>query len=130
MRNRIRELRKAKGITMKQLGAVLGLAESTISQYETGKRDPDFDTISKIADYFGVSLEYLLNLDSDNEKPSIQAVDLFEGIGGKDPLGNLSKVDLSFYSDYAALSEADKETIRMMVNIMRGLRKNENPPQE
>ena len=76
MRNRIRALRKAKGITMKQLGAVLGLAESTISQYETGKRDPDFDTISKIADYFGVSLEYLLNLDSDNEKPSIQAVDL------------------------------------------------------
>ena len=60
MNNRIRELRKQKGITMKQLGSVLGLAESTISQYETGKREPDLKTLTMLADYFSVTTDYLL----------------------------------------------------------------------
>ena len=65
MRNRIRELRKAHGLTMKKFGAILGLGESTISQYETGKRVPDIDTLVKIADYFGVPLGYLVCLEED-----------------------------------------------------------------
>lgn len=63
MQNRIRELRKQKGITMKQLGAALGLAESTISQYETGKREPDLRTLVKISEYFGVRVEDILPLE-------------------------------------------------------------------
>ena len=47
MQNRIREIRKKHGITMKQLGQELGLGESTISQYETGKRQPDNETLLK-----------------------------------------------------------------------------------
>lgn len=58
--NRIRELRKQAKITMKQLGLILGLAESTISQYETGKREPDHKTLLKISEYFHVSVDYLL----------------------------------------------------------------------
>ena len=60
MNNRIRELRKKKGITMKQLGEIVDLAESTISQYETGKREPDNETLLKISEYFGVTVGYLL----------------------------------------------------------------------
>lgn len=58
---RMRELRKQKKITMKQLGVLVGCSESAISQYETGKREPDFETLLKIAEYFGVSTDYLLN---------------------------------------------------------------------
>lgn len=60
---KIRELRKAKKMTMKELGEVLGVAESTVSLYELGKREPDFETLRKIADYFNVSLDYLLGRD-------------------------------------------------------------------
>ena len=60
MKNRIRELRRAKNITMKQLGLSIGLAESTISQYETGKRQPDNTTLLKLSDYFGVTVGYIL----------------------------------------------------------------------
>ena len=63
MANRIRELRKAKRITMKQLGEAVDLAESTISQYETGKREPDNATLCRISDFFGVSVDYLLGRD-------------------------------------------------------------------
>ena len=52
MNNRIRELRKQHKMTMKELGAVVGLAESTISQYETGKRQPDNETLLKLGEYF------------------------------------------------------------------------------
>ena len=60
---RIRELRKAKGLTIKQLGASVGVAESTVSLYETGKHQPDFDTLKKIADVLDVSIDYLLERD-------------------------------------------------------------------
>lgn len=64
MANRIRELRKQRGITMKQLGEVVDLAESTISQYETGKRQPDNETLLKISEYFGVTVGYLLGYET------------------------------------------------------------------
>ena len=60
MPNRIRELRKAHCMTMKQLGAEIGVAESTISQYETGKRQPDNETLLKLGEFFEVSVDYLL----------------------------------------------------------------------
>ena len=56
----LRDLRKAKGISLKEFGKIIGVAESTVSLYENGKRQPDYDTLSKIADFFGVSTDYLL----------------------------------------------------------------------
>ncbi len=66
MQNRIRELRKAKNMTMKQLGEVIGVAESTISQYETGKRQPDNESLWKLGEYLGVTVGYLLGVE-DNQ---------------------------------------------------------------
>lgn len=57
---RIRELRKKCGITMKELGEIIGVAESTVSQYETGKRQPDYETLLKLGEYFGVTVDFLL----------------------------------------------------------------------
>ena len=72
---RLRELRKQKGLTMKQLGDLVGLAESTISLYETGKRQPDQDTMVFFADFFGISIDYLLGREEETEQASTQAVD-------------------------------------------------------
>lgn len=62
---RLRTLRKQKGITMKQLGAVVGVSESAISLYETGNRQPDNEQLKKFADYFGVTTDYLLERTDD-----------------------------------------------------------------
>ena len=56
----LRELRKAKGISMKTLGEYLGVSEGAVSQYETGKREADYETTLKAAEYFGVTVDYLL----------------------------------------------------------------------
>ena len=60
---RLRELRKLQGLSMKELGVKLGLAECTISLYESGKREPDNATLVRIADFFGVTVDYLLGRD-------------------------------------------------------------------
>lgn len=58
--NRLRQLRKEDNLTQKELAAKLGLAFSTISMYERGIREPDFETAEAIADYFNVSMDFLL----------------------------------------------------------------------
>lgn len=60
MQNHIREIRKALGLTMKELGAKIDVAESTISQYETGKRQPDNETLLKLGEALDVSVGVLL----------------------------------------------------------------------
>ena len=50
----LRELRCKKNITMRQVGNMVGVAESTICCYETGKRQPSLTTVKKIADLFKV----------------------------------------------------------------------------
>lgn len=57
---RIRELRKLKKISQKDLGKSLGLGNSTISNYESGYSSPDNETLSKIADVLEATTDYLL----------------------------------------------------------------------
>ncbi len=65
---KLKILRKERKLSLKELGKDLGLAESTISLYETGRRQPDYATLLNIANYFNVSVDYLLNRVADNEK--------------------------------------------------------------
>ena len=57
---RIRKLRKEKGITQKELADYLGVAVSAVNKYEAGKRMPVPETIAKMADYFNADTDYLL----------------------------------------------------------------------
>ncbi|MEI3337600.1 MAG: helix-turn-helix transcriptional regulator [Clostridium sp.] len=57
---RIRELRIEKELTQEDIAKMLNKSTNNISQYETGKRQPDINTIIKIAEYFNVSIDYLM----------------------------------------------------------------------
>lgn len=65
----LRGLRESKKMTMKSLGNVIGVAESTISLYETGKREPDIATLILLANYFGVTVDYLVGHE---KKPTVK----------------------------------------------------------
>lgn len=58
--DRIKELREERGILQRELANALKLTQQTISLYESNKREPDAETLSKIADFFGVSIDYLI----------------------------------------------------------------------
>ena len=57
---RLKEIRKAKGISQLKLAIDLNTNQNTISRYETGEREPGINELIKIADYFNVSIDYLL----------------------------------------------------------------------
>lgn len=56
----LKTLRKARGLTQDELAAQLCLKKSTISMYEGGNREPNFETMEAIADFFNVSLASLM----------------------------------------------------------------------
>ena len=57
---RLKELRKQRNLTQLKLAMDLNLSQNTISRYETGEREASYNELIKIADYFNVSVDYLL----------------------------------------------------------------------
>lgn len=57
---RLKELRKEKKLSLKETGELLGVAESTVSLYENGKREAPYSILHKTANLFGVSIDYLM----------------------------------------------------------------------
>lgn len=56
----ISELRSEKGIYQKELADYLKVSIGTISNYEQGIHSPDFETLCKLADYYDVSIDYMM----------------------------------------------------------------------
>ena len=59
-RMRLKELRKKRGISQLRLAIELGMNQNSISRYESGEREADYRTLIRLADYFNVSIDYLL----------------------------------------------------------------------
>lgn len=57
---RLQELRKERGLNQKDFAKAIGYSQSQISQWETGVNEPTASALIKIADFFDVSVDYLL----------------------------------------------------------------------
>ena len=64
---RLKELRKNKKISQLKLAMDLNMNQNSISRYESGAREADYKTLIAFADYFNVSIDYLLER-TDNPK--------------------------------------------------------------
>jgi transcriptional regulator with XRE-family HTH domain len=75
--DRLKELRKSNDLNQAELGKVLGVGKTTISMYENGNSTPNDEIKLKIAEYFDVSLDYLLgktnikNYETNNKNSTI-----------------------------------------------------------
>ncbi len=75
---RLKELRELKGLTQRDFAEIFGISKGTIGMWESGAREPrKLDVINRIADFFGVSVDYLLchtdekaPAPTDEEKPT------------------------------------------------------------
>ena len=63
---RLLELRKLAGLSQKELAKILNCSQNMISQWENGTRDPSTDTLKAMADYFNVTIDYLLGRTDEN----------------------------------------------------------------
>lgn len=64
---RLLEIRRKKHISQLKMALDLHVSQNTISRYETGEREPSIKMLIKIADYFDVSLDYLLERTPENK---------------------------------------------------------------
>ncbi|MBM7854195.1 transcriptional regulator with XRE-family HTH domain [Desulfohalotomaculum tongense] len=65
---RLVSLRKKAKFTQKELAAKLNIGRGALSLYEIGQREPDLETLNKIADFFNVSTDYLLGRTNSDTK--------------------------------------------------------------
>ena len=56
----LKKLRIARGLLQRQVADAIGVNRTTYVKYETGKSEPDYATLSRLADYFAVTIDYLL----------------------------------------------------------------------
>ena len=71
---RIKDLRQEADLTQEEFGKLFGIVKSTVSLYESGKSTPDDELKKKMAEYFNVSLDYLMGI-SDIRNPYINKED-------------------------------------------------------
>ena len=104
--NRLRFLRLEKGESLEKIAQYLNVTLQTISNYETEKRDMTPDTLLKLAEYFGVSTDYLLGKsDIRNPEKTIE-----------DPLG-LAKVGFSM-DNYNPPTDTQREQIKGLLEVI------------
>lgn len=110
MANRIRELRKQKNLTMKQLGEHLGMAENVVSRYETGKRQPDNEALVKFANFFNVSVGYLIGAEEPGGLPQTTRC-------VQESAPQYTDDEIRVIEIYRSLSQQGKEYILSQLNI-------------
>lgn len=86
---RLKKLREKSGLSQSELATRLNIAKSTLAMYETGKREPNFDMVQRIAEFFDISIDYLLCRTDDptppiEEKEKINIMDLKKALMEKE----------------------------------------------
>lgn len=64
MKTNLQILREANGLTQRQISVDLGITQQAYSRYERGDREPDLEMLCKLADYYGVTVDYLIGHES------------------------------------------------------------------
>lgn len=66
--NRLKELRTEKGVSQQVIADYLGITRQSYSNYELGNREADYETLSKLSNYFDTTVDYLIG-NSDSKSP-------------------------------------------------------------
>ena len=123
--NRIKELRAKKNMKQGELAAYLGVAQSTLSGWESEKYQIDNENLFKLADYFGVSVGYLLGKEEKSEikDSSNDTIDVQEKL--QELLSQLETKDSLMFSG-VALSDDSKELLAAALERILRLTKTVN----
>lgn len=101
--NRLKELRKEKKLTQEELASEIGVNEKTISRWENGESTIKSDKAQALADYFGVSVGYLLGYSNNLEANSVE---------------KLESVYIEFLGNITSISDIDLEDLKAFSNNM------------
>ena len=107
---RLKDVRNKFKMQQKDVCLSLNIPQNTYSQYENGKREPDSETLSRIADFFNVSVDYLLGR---TDEPSVKSLD-----------EQLEGIDFALWGEVRDLTDEEKQDIINFAKFTKSKRKN------
>ena len=113
---RLRELRTARNLTQTQLADRLGLSESGIQNYERGVRIPKCDVAVAMADFFAVSVDYILG--RSDETKVYNTIDVPAHISEQAFRLLMENSSDDFKTVYKLLRNADEETLKRLTGVI------------
>ena len=112
--NRLKALRNEHGMSQAEFAKKIGVAQNTVSNWENGNRLIDTDTVTRIADYFSVSVDYLLGRTDDiNQKTGEE---------------NITFDDFTYamYNESKELTDEDKQALLGMARLLKKKKESQN----
>lgn len=103
LKDNLKKLRESKGLTKKQTALELGISERAYITYEYGEREPKLETLQKLADFYGVTTDYLLG--RPGAKPPESPIDEF---AKAERLKELEKIIIK---EYLELGNEEREAV-------------------
>ena len=118
---RIKQLRKKKGVSQAELAELIGVKTNTVSTWERGTRKPDFEALNLLSNYFEVSFEYILG-SSDKEEARV--------VPTQDELDELASSALAdelydHVKKYSMLSNKSQKMIDVLISATYQMEKSE-----
>lgn len=112
-RTRIRELRERFGFNSQQSFAdAFGVAQSTVGNWEAGKREPNYETTIRLADFFHTSIDYLLGREDIKKEPATSS----HGKSNETYTPKISDDEYLIILAYRQASPADRQIIDNIVS--------------
>lgn len=112
----LKKARLKRGFSQVQIAEKLGVAKSTYSMYESGKREPNIDTIKKLSLLLDVSIDELFG----SKKEGFCVADIFSGVGSK--ADELAKT-IAAHFDGTEFTEAELDKIKEFAEFVKSNRK-------
>lgn len=104
---RLKKLREERGLSLDDLVSIFNINKSTLSRYENNLREAKQSVIVELADYFGVSTDYLLGRTDDPGQKTEPA-----------PQNESERLDAEFAQKFNLLSESEKQAIAAMIDVV------------
>jgi len=112
-KERLKDLRKSKGLSQVELAKRIGMSKSTIGAYETGDITPSLEALNVLADFFNVNINYLLgNEDGSTYYLDPESAELAKEIANRD----------DFKVVFDALRDIPPEDMQVVIRMIEGLK--------
>ena len=109
--DRIKQLRKQKGLTQKEMAEAVGVGVSTVAMWESGKRTPSFKLLNDLSDLFDKSIDYILGTSDDDRSLKLNDAQV-EQLGTWEIQSKL----IDILRQYLQLDEYGKMNVRSLIN--------------
>ena len=107
---RLKQIREEKGLSQNELAKKINMTQQRISSYEKGIREPDIETLKILADFFNVSIDYLLGKTDKRNNDKKEELEIHWALNG----------------GYNALNDTNREIARSVIESLLAKQEQEN----